>query len=333
MVEDEAGGFAHIVVGPDLVAEKMAAQAAGGNNAAAQGNKGFETKPPVENKKPIKIGKVILEKGRQWTFELPAGEKLEFVKCPAGSFTMGYKKEEFQFQGADANTPHKVMITRPFWMLQYLLTAGQWVSVMEGADADGANGGDWKRIPRTWIKDDDAVAFFKLLNDKFKAFLPDGYVFRLPSEAEWEYALKANNKSSKNPYTKYRPSKEEVGMISVQQGIHDPDNFPVGTKMPNPWGLYDMIGLRAEPMLDTIPSKDISVVMKGERGWIQRLVYPKDTSDPLFVFDGAGSERIFRGKAPAVEGNKSSGGGYPSIRLCIGPDLLKEKGIKFKLGK
>ena len=177
------------------------------------------------------------------------------------------------------------------------------------------------------------MPIIEILNKKFHPWLPEGYVFRLPTEAEWEYALKANSKSKKNPYVQYRASAQDIVKISVQQDLHDATLSPVGTKEPNPWGLYDMIGLGIEAMLDTVPTLDPTVVIVGDWNWIIKLNYSGETIDPVFLYEGAGMKRIHRGYAPAVEGNKSVQERCLAIRLCIGPDLMKEKKIKFKADK
>ena len=118
---------------------------------------------------------------------------------------------------------------------------------------------------------------------------------------------------------------EDIMRISVQKDLHDAARAPVGTKEPNPWGLYDMIGLGVETMLDTVPSKDMNVIVTGDYGWIIKLNYPKDVIDPVFCYEGVGIGRITRAWAPAVEGNKMCMENYNAIRLCIGPDLIAER--------
>jgi len=170
---------------------------------------------------------------------------MRFVPIPAGTFTMG------DANGAGDETPHKVTLTKPFELGVYEVTREQWKAVMsttpwesETHDENGeilhkhtkhvTQGDDY---PATYVCWDDAVEFCRRLSE-----LPEeksaGHVYRLPTEAEWEYASRAgtttmysfgNEPSQLEDYAWYADNAKEK--------IH-----PVGQKKPNPWGLYDMHG-------------------------------------------------------------------------------------------
>ena len=107
----------------------------------------------------------------------------------------------------------------------------------------------------TW---DDAMAFCAKLTEIEKAAgrLPEGYEYTLPTEAQWEYACRAGTttalNSGKNLSDKFEcPEMDEVGWDQYNSKINDKYvTHPVGQKLPNAWGLYDMHGNVEEWCLD-----------------------------------------------------------------------------------
>ena len=155
----------------------------------------------------------------------PPGTDIRFVRIPAGSFMMG--------SGRKGEKPiHKVEITRPFCMGQYEITQQQWEQVMRGNSAQSSDG-----LPKTEITWDEVNEFIEVLNRVGKSR------YRLPYEAEWEYAARAETT------TRYTfgadPSELYLYGNCLSRSGHD-DEFeklaPVGRFRPNPWGLYDMYG-------------------------------------------------------------------------------------------
>jgi formylglycine-generating enzyme required for sulfatase activity len=153
---------------------------------------------------------------------------MEFVLIQAGSFTMGADKN---FENAfDNELPkHKVTISKPFYMGIYEVTQQQWVDVM------GSNPSRFKERnnPVDSVSWDDVQKFIKKLNEKEKT---DRY--RLPTEAEWEYAARAG---SIKTYGFSDDPSEFQSHGWVKQNSKAKTNA-VGQKQPNPWGLYDMYG-------------------------------------------------------------------------------------------
>ena len=161
---------------------------------------------------------------KEMTVELGGGVKMEFILIPAGSFRMGSDKSALS-----AKPVHKVTITKPFYLGKYEVTQAQWEAVM------GGNPSDFKgaRNPVIRVSWEDCQTFLQKLQEKVP-----GQTFRLPTEAEWEYACRAggtadycygNNASSLGDYAWYNSNSDEK--------LH-----PVGEKKPNAWGLYDMPG-------------------------------------------------------------------------------------------
>jgi formylglycine-generating enzyme required for sulfatase activity len=302
---------AHIVIAPDIVKEYEA------KKSTKVQKKGLPTEnlPPLQaelNVKPVKAGYVTIPKGEHMTISLPNGEKLQFVKCKKGSFKMGYEENE------DIFLCHRVTISRDYWIAQYPLTKAQWKGLMEFGNKDAEGGGDidWKNkmVHTDWHQRLlDSLSVLQING------IPDGYVVRYPSEAEWEYALKG---PKKNDYWKFTFEIKEL------EKMESDINAPVGRKRPNSRGIYDFIKggspEACELMLDTFNPKDASLIEVGQWGVFNRIAYKKTpTTDPLFHYEGNGSSRLSR-RCRSSEHSKQIGGFNRSVRLCIGPDLVAE---------
>jgi formylglycine-generating enzyme required for sulfatase activity len=153
---------------------------------------------------------------------------MQLALIPPGTFSMGAD------DGNARRMPvHGVRISQPFFMSAFEVTNAQWKRVMGG-------------VPSQWQEDDhpvehvswdDATDFCRRLSE-----LPGertlGRVYRLPTEAEWEYACRAGTT------TRYffgdDPSR--LGDYGWFTDNADSMTHPVGLKAPNPWGLYDMHG-------------------------------------------------------------------------------------------
>ena len=111
-----------------------------------------------------------------------------FNKIPAGTFTMGSPETEEGRQ--DDEHQHQVTITKPFYMQTMEVTQGQWKAVMGTDPWKGKSvvkeGPDYPAVYVSW---DDAVAYCKILSEK------EGKTYRLPTEAEWEYACRAGTQT------------------------------------------------------------------------------------------------------------------------------------------
>jgi len=132
--------------------------------------------------------------------------EFEFAACPAGAFQMGFEGDQ-----SDVNFRHKVNITRPFWIARYQTTKRlydtfrrvQWMS-----DEEKAYGG--MDSPVGGITRGEIDAFCAFLTHRNKNRIPEGYVFRLPTDAEWEYALNANCDDPKDPYVRFKNGDKSV---------------------------------------------------------------------------------------------------------------------------
>ena len=162
---------------------------------------------------------------------------LAFVWIAPGTFQMGSPSSE-EGRQADEGPVHEVEIRSGFWLGVHEITQGQWESVMGTTPWSGKNNVRSNRShPAVYISWDDVQAFIGRLNAAVGA-----PVYRLPSEAEWEYACRAgtstrwsfgDDKSQLMHYAWYDANAENVG----EEYAH-----AVGQKRPNDWGLHDMHG-------------------------------------------------------------------------------------------
>jgi formylglycine-generating enzyme required for sulfatase activity len=147
----------------------------------------------------------------------------QFVLIPAGSFQMG------DANGSDDENPvHPVTITKAFYLQKTEVTQSQWLSVMGTNPSAFAGCGD--ACPVEKVSWDDIQTFILTLNAQD---LEADY--RLPTEAEWEYAARAGTTGSYGG----TGSLDEMGWYSENSGRRT--QF-VGLKPPNAWGLFDMHG-------------------------------------------------------------------------------------------
>jgi len=149
---------------------------------------------------------------------------MKFVWIPPGEFMMGSK------DGASYEKPvHRVVIRNGFWMGKFAVTQGAWEAVM------GSNPSYFKgdpRLPVESIRLNDVQYFIRKVNSR------TGKRFRLPSEAEWEYACRAGT-TTRYSFGDNESSLNQYGWFDGNSGgrMH-----PVGERLPNGWGLYDMHG-------------------------------------------------------------------------------------------
>jgi len=166
-------------------------------------------------------------KGKEIKIDLGQGVVLEMVRIEPGEFDMGSPVME-EMRGDDEHM-HRVRITKPFYIAKYETSQALWMRVM------GEIRGEFKnmRNPAEGLSWQDCQQFIERLNK----MVPGGG-FRLPTEAEWEYACRAGTT------TRYSFGDDEgqlgrYGWYSANSGHK---THEVGTKESNPWGLYDMHG-------------------------------------------------------------------------------------------
>ena len=167
------------------------------------------------------------------TLVLPSGVQLEMIYVAPGSFLMGSpESEELRATG---EVPHRVTITKGFWLGKYPVTQEQWECVM-GGNPSRPKG---VKLPVNYVSWNDCQEFIKRLNHL------TGCQTRLPTEAEWEYACRAGTR------TMFHWGNVFDGSQASCRGLYGPSNrvcdvpkepTPVDKYAPNSWGFYDMSG-------------------------------------------------------------------------------------------
>jgi formylglycine-generating enzyme required for sulfatase activity len=159
--------------------------------------------------------------------DLGGGVKMEMVLVPAGEFKMGADKA-----GWDWEKPvHKVRITKPFYLGKYEVTKEQWEAVM-GNNPSRSKG---PKNPVESVSRTDCQEFLVKLNAKAGE---QGSKFVLPTEAQWEYACRAE---SDKEYC-MGDDEKQLGEYAWYEANSGDKAHPVGEKKSNAWGLYDMHG-------------------------------------------------------------------------------------------
>ena len=173
----------------------------------------------------------ILQKEVEEKVDLGKGIKLDLVLIPVGKFMMG--SPAFETGRRDNEMQHEVTLTKPFYMGKYEVTQEQWKAVMgTGFLWFGGNPSDTKgaKLPVTNVSWEDCQEFIKKLNVKTNS------VYRLPTEAEWEYACKAGTTTAYSVGDNLTKSDANIG-YGIAGSIK-----AVGSYNPNAFGLYDMHG-------------------------------------------------------------------------------------------
>ena len=201
----------------------------------------------------------LAEANPEKTFILPGGAEIEMVWIEPGTFVMGsdvwYDAElhgQTTVNRPDPRPAHQVTLTKGFWMGKYEVTVRQWEGVAnadlpenfvfpgerewrisreqvnEELNAVTKRGDDFPVIGTRWI----GISLFTAKLNQIKGDSP----WRLPTEAEWEYACRAGT-TTKWFWGDNAESYESYMTSSVQ---------PVGQRFPNAWGLYDMLGNAGE---------------------------------------------------------------------------------------
>jgi formylglycine-generating enzyme required for sulfatase activity len=183
--------------------------------------------------------------GRTWTNSI--GMKLTYI--PAGEFTMGCSRNEKDRDNDEGR--HRVKLTKPFMMGTTEVTGAQWKAVMGTTEISGAQ---WKAVPGNTpiyftgnedqpidpVNWEEAAAFCKKLSEK------EGRTYRLPTEAEWEYACRAGTTTPFNTGETINTDQANYNgnypYGNGRQGVDRHKTTAVGSFPPNAWGLYDMHG-------------------------------------------------------------------------------------------
>jgi formylglycine-generating enzyme required for sulfatase activity len=166
----------------------------------------------------------------------PNPERLVWI--PAGTFIMGSPPDE-QNRDTDEQPLTQVTFTKGFWMDKFEVTQKDYVEIM-GSNPSRFKPGENRPVDNvTWSW---AMEYCEKLTQREQAAgrLPEGFVYRLPTEAEWEYACRAGTT------TRYSHGNDPEFKLFNDYAWHlnnsNNQTHDVGTKLPNPWGIYGLHG-------------------------------------------------------------------------------------------
>jgi len=221
---------------------------------------------------------------------------MEFVWVPAGEFDMGY-----EMGNPNEKPVHRVYVDG-FWMGKYEVTQGEWEKVMGSKPSYHQGGSDYPVEQVSW---DNVQEFIHHMNDR------TGLIFRLPTEAEWEYACRAGTTGNE-----FGDLKDIAWYTDTSEG----STHPVGQKQANAFGLYDMLGNVGEWCQDwfgdysdgyqTNPSGDdfgsYRIFRGGSWGCYWTQVYPafRDSSSPQSRGNYIGFRLATKGEGGEISGRR-----------------------------
>ncbi|NJM68087.1 MAG: formylglycine-generating enzyme family protein [Acaryochloris sp. RU_4_1] len=174
------------------------------------------------------------EQAQFFAEDLGSGITLDMVAIPAGQFTMGSPASEPE-RDSDESPQHQVSIPA-FYLGKYEITQAQWQAIM-GSNPSGFQGANRPVEQVSW---NEAIAFCQKLSQK------TGREYRLPSEAEWEYACRAGTSTPFHFGPTLTPAIANYDGTSTYgsgpKGQYRQQTIDVGSFPPNAFGLYDMHG-------------------------------------------------------------------------------------------
>ena len=166
--------------------------------------------------------------GNTITIPVKDGISIDMVRVKAGTFTMGATAEMKKPEDWEKPT-HRVTLTNDYYIGKYEVTQALWQAVM-GSNPSYLKGNN--NLPVERVSWDDCQDFLSKLNRI------TGKTFRLPTEAEWEYAARGGNKSRGYQYS----GSNNLSDVAWYDDNSGNKSHAVGTKQPNELGIYDMSG-------------------------------------------------------------------------------------------
>jgi formylglycine-generating enzyme len=220
---------------------------------------------------------------------------MKFKNIPAGTFMMGSPETE-EGRIHDREYLHKVTITKAFYMQTTEVTQAQWKAIMGTEPWKGKEyvkeGPDYAASYLSWY---DAVAYCEKLSER------EGKTYRLPTEAEWEYACRAGTETAWSFGNDEKVLGDYAWYHENAWDIEEKHAHQVGLKKPNAFGLYDMHGNVGEWCFDCYredyykqsPEQDPAGPVGGPRvlrggSWVLGVRYSR-SADRLSAVAAGGS--------------------------------------------
>ena len=203
-------------------------------------------------------------------FDLPGGQMMELVKCKGGTFTMGRKGVK---EADSLVREHKVELTYDFLIATVPVSVRQYEGVMGGkaslTDIERQICEKFDGNMAICMKSPEATAYCETLNRKLCGKIPSGMVFRLPTEAEWEYAFRAGGQEQNDPLydNLYRIERDNALLM------HDDELRVYQCTTDEMMEMLDAKGLSREKLLDMVLNQYGEMIKKskGFRGWFDRI--------------------------------------------------------------
>ena len=254
---------------------------------AAQSTIRRPSKPKVENSKSKPSPKTKTNPKHKSTPTVNRQAELNklinnMVYVSGGTFTMGATSEQGSYVYSQEKPTHSVTLSS-FYLCKYEVTQSLWQAVM-GSNPSKLKGNN---LPVEQVSWNDCQTFISRLNSL------TGKCFRLPTEAEWEYAARGGNRSRGYKYS----GSNTLSDVAWYEDNSSYKTHPVGTKSPNELGFYDMLGNVCEWCSDWSGNYSSS-----------------SQSNP--TGPSSGSARVYRGGSRGTH----AGNCRPSYRMGIPPD-------------
>ena len=174
------------------------------------------------------------------------GVSFTMILVEHGNFMMGATQEQ-EYPNYDEEPIHKVMLTKDYYIGETPVTQSLWKVIMNRNPSEFGEGGEgdyveeWENLPVENVSWNDCLLFINRLNMCLHQQL-NNMKFRLPTEAEWEFAARGGNKSENYSFS----GSDELDDVAWYAENSDFELQEVASKEPNELGIYDMSGLIGE---------------------------------------------------------------------------------------